>query len=58
MPLPFLIMECVATMDLLIFAAGVFLFTRKHWFLGSILILFGALYMILGALHAYLRYWS
>jgi hypothetical protein len=34
-------------MDILVFAAGVFLFSRKHRFLGAIMIIMGALWFAL-----------
>jgi hypothetical protein len=37
-------------MDLLVFAAGVFLCTRRHFFLGTLLIVMGALYFCLAYL--------
>jgi hypothetical protein len=42
-------------MDILVFAAGVFLFARKHRFLGGIMVIVGAIYILLSALEG-LRY--
>lgn len=37
-------------MDLIVFAAGVFLCTRRHFFLGTLLIIAGAVYFALAYL--------
>lgn len=44
-------------MDLLVFAAGVFLYARAHRVLGCVLIFFGALYILMGLLSATLPLW-
>jgi hypothetical protein len=41
-------------MDIIVFAIGLYLFTQKHRILGSVMMIFGGLYIALGLLQGYI----
>jgi hypothetical protein len=51
---PFFLIWSIATMDIIVFAIGLYLFTQKHRILGSVMMIFGGLYIALGLLQGYI----